>query len=106
VIAHDRLLPSALVLVVSPHAGRAKAGLRRARGHRARRLRVHVERPVEVSLDGEIVGHVPGDFVLAGEALRVVTGPRFVDVDDPEDAEDAEDAVDAGERPLRTRDTP
>jgi hypothetical protein len=27
---------------------------------------------------------VPGEFVLAGEALRVVTGPRFVDVDDPE----------------------
>jgi len=63
------------------------------RVYHARRLRVHVEQPVEVSLDGEIAGRVPGDFLLAGEALRVVTGPRFVDVDDPEAA------------PLQTADT-
>jgi len=61
-----------------------------------RRLRVHVERPVEVSLDGEIAGRVPGDFALAGEALRVVTGPRFVDIDDPTDPPGI---------PLRTGDT-
>jgi diacylglycerol kinase family enzyme len=47
-----------------------------------RRLHVHVDIPVEVSLDGEIIGHVPGDFLLVGEALRVITGPRFVDVTD------------------------
>jgi len=50
----------------------------------ARRVRVQVDVPVEVSLDGEIAGHVPGEFLLAGEALRVVTGPRFVDADDPD----------------------
>jgi diacylglycerol kinase family enzyme len=49
-----------------------------------RRLHVHVDIPVEVTLDGEIVGRVPGDFVLLGEALRVITGHRFVDVDDTE----------------------
>ena len=54
------------------------------RVYHARRLGIHVEQPLDVSLDGEIAGHVPGDFALAGEALRVVTGPRFVDVDDPE----------------------
>jgi diacylglycerol kinase family enzyme len=53
--------------------------------YHVRHLRVHVEQPVEVSLDGEVTGHVPGDFVLAAEALRVVTGPRFVDVDDDDD---------------------
>jgi diacylglycerol kinase family enzyme len=52
--------------------------------YRARRVGVHVDEPLAVSLDGEIAGHVPGAVVLAGEALRVVTGPRFVDVDDPE----------------------
>ena len=50
--------------------------------YHVRHLRVHVAQPVGVSLDGEVTGHVPGDFVLAGEALRVVTGPRFVGVDD------------------------
>ena len=54
------------------------------RVYHVRRLGIHVEQPLDVSLDGEIAGHVPGNFVLAGEALRVVTGPRFVDVDDPE----------------------
>jgi len=58
------------------------------RVYHARRLRVHVDQPLEVSLDGELAGRVPGDFVLAGEALRVVTGPRFVDVDDPDDPDD------------------
>ena len=49
----------------------------------ARHVRVQMAVPVEVSLDGEIAGHVPGEFALAGEALRVVTGEHFVDVDDP-----------------------
>jgi hypothetical protein len=52
--------------------------------YRVRRVRAQVDEPLEVSLDGAIAAHVPGEFVLAGEALRVVTGPRFVDVDDPE----------------------
>jgi diacylglycerol kinase (ATP) len=74
-----RLVLAALLLVLrrQPRVGGVCV-------HHARRLRVHVDRPVEVSLDGEITGHVPGDFVLVGEALRVVTGLRFVDVDDPE----------------------
>jgi len=52
---------------------------------------VHVDQPVEVSLDGALAGRVLSDIVLAGEALRAVTGPRFVDIDDPEDPDNAGD---------------
>jgi YegS/Rv2252/BmrU family lipid kinase len=40
---------------------------------RVPRLRVHVERPIEVALDGEITGTLPADFEVAAEALRVIT---------------------------------
>ena len=72
-----RLVLAALLIVLRtpPRVG----GVHR---YHVRHLRVHVAQPVEVSLDGEVAGHVPGDFALAAEALRVVTGPRFVDVDD------------------------
>jgi len=84
----SRLVVAALLIFLrrSPRVGGVHV-------YHARRLRVHVDEPLEVSLDGEIAARVPGDFVLAGEALRVVTGPRFVDKDDP-------DVV-----PLRTEDT-
>ena len=75
----SRLMLAALLIFLrrQPRVGGVRV-------YHARRLAIHVERPLDVSLDGEITGHVPGHFVLAGEALRVVTGPRFVDVDDPE----------------------
>jgi len=50
--------------------------------YHVRRLHVHVDHPLDVSLDGEIAGRLPSDFVLAPEALRVVTGRGFEDVDD------------------------
>jgi diacylglycerol kinase family enzyme len=79
-VALPRLVLAALLIVLRtpPHVGGVHL-------YHVRHFRVHVEQSVEVSLDGEVVGHVPGDFVLAGEALRVVTGPRFVDVDDDDD---------------------
>ncbi len=52
------------------------------RVYRARALRVHTEVPVDVSLDGEVVGRLPGDFALAPEALRVVAPLAFEDIDD------------------------
>ncbi len=52
------------------------------RVYHVRRLHVHVDHPLDVSLDGEIAGRLPSDFVLAPEALRVVTGRGFEDVDD------------------------
>jgi len=84
----SRLVTAALLIFLrrSPRVGGVHV-------YHARRLRVHVDELLEVSLDGEIAARVPGDFVLAGEALRVVTGPRFVDVDDPD------------VMPLQTKDT-
>ena len=38
--------------------------------------------PLEVTLDGEIAGTLPGSFEVAGNALRVVTPLSFTDYDD------------------------
>lgn len=46
------------------------------------RMRIHTEHPQPVTLDGEVAGKLPGDFVLVGEGLRVVTPIDFLDVDD------------------------
>jgi diacylglycerol kinase family enzyme len=45
-------------------------------------MRVHTDRPLEVALDGEVLGRLPADFVVAGEALRVITPVDFADVED------------------------
>jgi YegS/Rv2252/BmrU family lipid kinase len=45
-------------------------------------LKVHTSQPLDVALDGEVTGTVPGDFEVAAEALRVVTPLDFQDVDD------------------------
>jgi diacylglycerol kinase family enzyme len=46
------------------------------------RLHVHTTHPLDVALDGEIIGKVPADFEVAGEALRVITSLEFEDIDD------------------------
>ena len=43
---------------------------------------MRADEPLEVTLDGEILGTLPGDFEVAGEALRVITPLDFDDVDD------------------------
>jgi undecaprenyl-diphosphatase len=51
-------------------------GRRHAGGVHAMRvpnLRVHVDRPLDVALDGEISASVPADFEIAPAALRVLT---------------------------------
>jgi diacylglycerol kinase family enzyme len=45
-------------------------------------LRVHTDHPLDVALDGEIIGNLPADFEVAGEALRVITPLEFEDIDD------------------------
>jgi undecaprenyl-diphosphatase len=45
-------------------------------------LAVRTERTLDVALDGEVIGTVPGDFEVAAEALRVVTPLDFQDRDD------------------------
>ncbi|HEX6507031.1 MAG TPA: YegS/Rv2252/BmrU family lipid kinase [Chloroflexota bacterium] len=46
------------------------------------RLDVYAVQTLAVTLDGEVVGHIPGHFILAGEALRVVAPQSFADIDD------------------------
>ena len=50
--------------------------------YHVRRFSVHVEPRFDVSMDGEISGCVPGTFVVAPEALYVVTPHTFADLDD------------------------
>ncbi len=45
-------------------------------------LHVHTEHELEIALDGEIIGNLPADFEVAGEALRVITPLDFEDIDD------------------------
>jgi diacylglycerol kinase (ATP) len=40
-------------------------------------LTVHTDEPLDVALDGEVTGRVPGNFEVVGEALRVVTPLGF-----------------------------
>jgi YegS/Rv2252/BmrU family lipid kinase len=55
--------------------GRRRAGPG-VRALRTKELQVHVERPVDVALDGEISSSLPADFQVAADALRIVT-PRM-----------------------------
>jgi len=52
---------------------------------RVAHLSVHTATPLDVALDGELIGTVPADFQVAGDALRVVTPQEFHDVDDDPD---------------------
>ncbi len=53
--------------------------VRGVRLYHVSRLRVHIDEPLDVSLDGEIAARIPGDFVLAPQALRVATPLDFDD---------------------------
>ncbi len=46
------------------------------------RVAVCAGESLEVTLDGEIAGTLPGSFDVAGNALRVITPLSFVDKDD------------------------
>jgi len=51
----------------------------------AAHLTVHTSTPLDVALDGELIGTLPADFQVAGDALRVITPQEFEDVDDDTD---------------------
>jgi diacylglycerol kinase family enzyme len=72
-----RMLLAALFLLL--RIKREVAGVRALHVHS---LHVHTEHPLDVALDGEIIGNLPGDFEVAGEALRVITPIEFEDIDD------------------------
>jgi YegS/Rv2252/BmrU family lipid kinase len=72
------LFAGALLVLRSP---------RRVSGVRALhvdRLHVHTDQALEVALDGEVIGTLPANFEVAGEALRVITPLDFVDAEDGE----------------------
>jgi diacylglycerol kinase family enzyme len=60
---------------------RVNRGVRGVHAVHVSNLKVHTNRPLEVTLDGEVRGTVPGDFEAASEALRVVTPLDFQVVD-------------------------
>jgi YegS/Rv2252/BmrU family lipid kinase len=72
-----RMLLAALFLLL-----RVKRQIAGVRTFHLARLHVHTEHPLDVALDGEIGGNLPGDFEVVGNALRVITPQDFVDVDD------------------------
>ena len=45
-------------------------------------LRVHTDRPLDVALDGEVNDHLPGEFGVAGQAVRVASPPGCEESDD------------------------
>ena len=66
-----RLVLGALITIL----GRRREGFG-VRALRTKELRVHVDRPLDIALDGEIAARLPADFDVAADALRVVT-PRI-----------------------------
>jgi diacylglycerol kinase family enzyme len=69
-----RLVLAALFAVL-----RVRRSIRGVRAMHVHRLHVHTDQPVEVTLDGEVLGRLPADFEVAGEALHVVVPADFDD---------------------------
>jgi YegS/Rv2252/BmrU family lipid kinase len=72
-----RMLLAALAMLL-----RARQQIPGIRIWHTARLHVQAGEPLEVTLDGEILGTLPASFEVAGEALRVITPLGFVDIDD------------------------
>ncbi len=72
-----RMLMAALFLLL--RISRPVAGIRALH---VTSLHVHTEQPLNVALDGEVAANLPGDFDVAGEALRIITPQDFEDIDD------------------------
>jgi YegS/Rv2252/BmrU family lipid kinase len=71
-----QVILAALFLIL--RVGREMAGVRALH---VRALQVHTDTPLEVALDGEVTGTLPGQFEVVGEALHVVTPVEFEDVE-------------------------
>ena len=63
-----RLVLGALITIL----GRRREGFG-VRALRTKELHVHVDRPLDMALDGEVVAKLPADFDVAADALHVVT---------------------------------
>ena len=69
-----RLLRSALYPILGVH--RPMRGFRTLQ---VSRLRIRTQQPMEITLDGEIAGKIPGTFEVVPAGLRVIAPPRFKD---------------------------
>jgi undecaprenyl-diphosphatase len=69
-----RLLRSALYPLLRVHRP-----IRGFRTLQVSRLRVRTPEPMDVTLDGEIAGKIPGNFEVVPAGLRVITSPNFKD---------------------------
>jgi len=69
-----RLLRSALYPILRVHRP-----IRGFRTLQVSRLRVGTPEPMDVTLDGEIAGKIPGSFEVVPTALRVITSPSLKD---------------------------
>lgn len=76
-VTPSRMLASGVAMLL-----RARQPVPDIRVWHAARLHVHADDPLEVTLDGEIAGTLPGIFEVAGEALRVITPLGFEDIED------------------------
>jgi diacylglycerol kinase family enzyme len=69
-----RLLRSALYPIVGLHRP-----IRGFRTLQVSRLRVQTREPMDVTLDGEIAGNIPGTFEIVPAGLRVIAPPSVKD---------------------------
>lgn len=74
--------PSRMLAAVLPVLLRSSRPVPGITIRQAARVAVRAGEPLEVTLDGEIAGALPGSFEVAGNALRVITPLSFVDKDD------------------------
>jgi undecaprenyl-diphosphatase len=82
VLAVERVPAHRLLLAGLYAVGKIKRRIAGVRPYHVRELGVHSDTPLELSLDGEVSGTLPADFVVVSEALRVVTPIDFERVDD------------------------
>ncbi len=69
-LSHLALAALPIIFGRHPHVGGVHL-------YHERALHIHTAQPLDVSLDGEILGQIPGDFKMASQALRVIAGPGF-----------------------------
>lgn len=82
VLAIEEMSLPRMLLALAPMVLGRTPRTRGVHVHHASRLRVECEPKQEVVLDGEMAGCAPGEFVLAPEALHVVTPRSFEDLED------------------------
>lgn len=82
VIAVEHLSTRRLLLAALHALLRLTRPVRGIRTLHVRHLQVHTTKQLDVALDGEIHGTLPGSFEVAAEALRVIAPQEFDDIDD------------------------